>query len=117
MKNTDKPLDEKLAMLDVNNYDFARDRQMIHDWKTRVPLLLAHREWQTHPVTVRIADDMKASVERINTILLSDEQISEEERRLFIREKRIIQGYLIIFSKDVSSEIEIIENGVNQEVE
>lgn len=113
----DKPLDEKLAMIDPENYDFASDRQLIQEWKARIPKLLAHKEWQAHPVTVKIAEDMKISVERIDYILLNDEKISADERILFIREKKIIQSYLTMFAVDVSKELDVIEAGVNKEVE
>lgn len=113
----EKTLEEKLAGLNPQDYDSPKDRELINSWKERVPMLAAQQGFKDHPITAELARITKEHIENIKAQLLSDEDMSELDRRVLIREKKLHEFYLGLFTKDPSAELQLIDKAVSLETE
>ena len=89
---------------------------MIENWKSRARELVEQDNFRLHPVTQKLAELAKSSIQAINTILQTDEEIAEVKRRSLIREKKVHEHYLQLFSADPIAELEQIAQAVSDEI-
>ena len=85
-------------------------------WRESSFSFIEQEDFRKHPVTVKLAKVAKDEIERIENILKNQEDISEFERKSLFKEKKTHQFYLDLFTKDVSSDLEYINNLITDEI-
>jgi hypothetical protein len=116
-KKKEKTLQEKLNLLNPDDYDDPKAKEDIKNWKDKSLKLAAQMDFKNHPVTCELANEAKKEIRRIKTQLFSQEDMPEIERKALFREKKTHEFYLALFVKDPIKELEAIDEMVSYELE
>lgn len=101
--------------LNRNSYG-KESRKMIDEWKERAYQLEVQQDFIGHPFVKTLSEITNEYIQTIDQRLQNDEDITELERKLLFREKKVHQIYLSIFNEDCEGELQQIANNVNAEL-
>lgn len=104
---------EKIMAIDKNKF-VPEDRETISSWQSRAIELAEQDDFRNHPITKKLVKIAEEEIERIDSILKNSEDLSELERKSLFREKKTHKLYVDLFTSDPSSELEAIDNKVNE---
>ncbi len=108
---------DNLEKLNPNDYkDDPKSVEIINDWKERVPMLAAKLDFKEHPITSEIAFLTKQEIERIKNTLINKEEMSEVERIGLLKEKKVHEFYLGLFTYDPTPELEVLDRQISEEL-
>lgn len=109
------PIEIPFDKLDRDSYG-KESRVMIDKWKERAYELAEQEDFNGHPFVKKLSEIINEYIQMIDQRLQNDEDITEVERKLLFREKKVHQIYLSIFNKDCNSELEQIAKNVQSEL-
>lgn len=113
-------VDEKLAQLNINDYDMPRDKAQIMGWRDRLLQLNVMKDFVHHPGSVVLIRAGREEIIRINALLndrdllLNPNRLGERASLLAERDTHLF--YLHIFDVNPEQEIEMIEKAVDLEL-
>lgn len=113
-------VDEKLAQLNINDYDMPRDKAQIMGWRDRLQELNVMKDFVHHPGAQVLIRAGRQEVMRINALLndrdllLNPNRLGERAALLAERDTHLF--YLKIFDVNPEQEIEMIEKAVDLEL-
>ncbi len=104
-----------LNSLNPKAYD-EPSRGMVSHWQTRLPKLMATRDWLLHPITLDIAAEMREKVANVKELLASNPNLTDAQRGALFGEKQALEWFLDHMKQTPESEISLIEASVKAEL-
>lgn len=113
-------VDEKLAQLNINDYDMPRDKAQIVAWRDRLQQLNVMKDFVQHPGARELIRAGRQEIVRINKLLEDRDLLLNPnrvgERAVLLAERDTHFFYLHIFDVNPEQEIEMIEKAVDLEL-
>lgn len=86
-------------------------------WKDRVPKLLAQADWQEHPITRDLKQDVSERIIQIKGRLADDDNLTPQEQDRLRGEKKALQFYLDKIMENPLSELQTIRERLAGEID
>lgn len=108
----------KLASLQrIHAHSAPEARQQLEKWGDELSRLSLEAEWLKHPNTEQLRKTLVDQLNRITSVLVNDEKLSEEDRKAFFKTKNVILMILAALSGDPEAEAEAIYDQIDNESE
>lgn len=105
----DMTYEEKIAALKKMHAHWAPEsRDQIDKWADEISRLRFEAQWIQHPNTKQLRTVLTSQLDRITTLLSTDETVKDDERRLLFRQKDIILSLLAVLTTDPEKELQVI---------
>ena len=88
----------------------------IAEWREMALHASEQEDFRKHPSTVKLAKLAQENIDTIEAILKTVEEITEIDRKVLFREKKVHKIYLELFTRDTYAQLEQINKLVSEEL-